>query len=104
LDAIHHLAIPAADVAASVRWYREHTDCTVEYQDETWALLAFANIRLALVTPGQHPPHLAIVRADAERFGPLTQHRDGTRSIYVQDAGGNHIEVMEQASLAPAEH
>lgn len=103
LDSIHHLAIPAADIAGAVRWYREHTDCEVEYQDATWALLAFANIRLALVTPGQHPPHFAIVRPDADRFGPLTTHRDGTRSVYVRDAAGNHIEVIEQASLTPGE-
>ena len=99
MDTIHHLAIPAEDIAASVRWYREHTDCSVEYQDDTWALLAFANIKLALVMPGQHPPHVAIVREDAERFGPLVQHRDGTRSVYVSDAAGNQVEVLEAASL-----
>jgi len=101
MDVIHHLAIPTADVAESVRWYREHTDCTIDYQDATWALLGFANIKLALVVHGQHPPHFAIVRSDAERFGPLTRHRDGTRSIYVPDSAGNQIEVMEAASLKP---
>jgi catechol 2,3-dioxygenase-like lactoylglutathione lyase family enzyme len=99
MDIIHHLAIPTGDVAASVRWYRDNTDCTIEYQDATWALLAYANIKLALVMPGQHPPHLAIVRTDASRFGPLVQHRDGTRSVYVQDVAGNHVEVLEAASL-----
>lgn len=102
MDVIHHLAIPTQDVAASVRWYRDHTDCTVDYQDETWALLGFANIKLALVMPGQHPPHVAIVREDAERFGALTRHRDGTRSVYIEDSAGNQIEVMEAASLTPA--
>jgi catechol 2,3-dioxygenase-like lactoylglutathione lyase family enzyme len=99
MDTIHHLAIPAPDIAAAVRWYQEHMDCAIEYQDDTWALLAFANIKLALVMPGQHPPHLAIVRADADRFGPLVQHRDGTRSVYVSDAAGNQVEVLEAASL-----
>ena len=99
MDTIHHLAIPTDDVAASVRWYQEHTDCCVEYQDASWALLAYANIKLALVMPGQHPPHLAIVRADAERFGPLVTHRDGTRSLYILDSAGNHVEVLEAASL-----
>lgn len=103
MDAIHHLAIPTTDVAASVRWYRDNTDCTVDYQDATWALLGFANIKLALVMPGQHPPHFAIVRQDAERFGPLTRHRDGTRSIYVADSAGNQIEVMDAASLKPGD-
>ena len=99
LDTIHHVAIPTQDVAASVRWYRENTDCTVEYQDDSWALLGYANIRLALVMPDQHPPHLAIVRDDASRFGPLVKHRDGTRSIYVQDSAGNQVEVLDAASL-----
>lgn len=101
MDQIHHIAIPATDVAASVRWYREHTECEVEYQDPTWALLRFANIKLALVMPGQHPPHLGLVREDAERFGALTLHRDGSRSVYVQDPAGNAVEVLEAASLTP---
>lgn len=100
LDAIHHVAIPTQDVAASVAWYRAHSDCRVEYQDETWALLAYANMKLALVMPGQHPPHLALVREDAERFGPLVTHRDGTRSLYVHDSAGNAVEILEAASLS----
>ena len=99
MDILHHIAIPTQDVAASIAWYQANTDCTVEYQDDTWALLGFANIKLALVMPGQHPPHLAIVRNDAERFGPLVRHRDGTRSVYVQDSAGNVVELLEAASL-----
>ena len=41
------------------------------------ALLSFANIRLALVTQGQHRPHIGFKRPDAEKFGPLKTHRDG---------------------------
>ena len=99
MDAIHHIAIPRTDIPASVQWYRDNTDCVIEYQDDSWALLAYANIKLALVMPGQHPPHVAIVRDDAERFGPLVRHRDGTRSLYIQDSSGNQIEVLEASSL-----
>ncbi len=99
MDTLHHIAIPTQDVAASVAWYRANMDCTVEYQDDTWALLGFANTKLALVMPDQHPPHLAIVRADADRFGPLKQHRDGTRSVYIHDSAGNTIEVLDAASV-----
>lgn len=98
-DHIHHIAIPATNIAETVQWYTEHMACTVEYQDKTWALLGFENLSLALVTPGAHPPHLAIVRQDAERFGPLTTHRDGTRSIYIHDNSGNAIEVMAEDGL-----
>ena len=45
--------------------------------------------------PEQHPPHIAVCSADAERFGPLTTHRDGTRSIYVRDCAGNSVEIIE---------
>ena len=73
----------------------------VLYQDPTWALLEFANVRLALILPRQHPPHIALRRADAESFGPLARHRDGTRSVYVKDSEGNSVEIM---ALGPEPH
>ena len=94
LDTLDHVAIQVGDVARAVAWYRENFRARVGYQDETWALLEFANVRLALVVPGQHPPHLAFVKADAERFGPLKTHRDGTASVYVPDSEGNTLEIM----------
>lgn len=95
MDTLHHVAIPVQDVARAVAWYRERFACRVAYQDGTWALLAFANVRLALVLPGQHPPHIAFERDDAQRYGPLTPHRDGTQSVYVEDSEGNAVEILE---------
>ncbi len=95
MDPLHHVAIPVHEVARALAWYRERFECRVAYQDDTWALLEFANVRLALVLPGQHPPHIAFERADAERFGPLTPHRDGTRSVYVTDSEGNAVEILK---------
>jgi catechol 2,3-dioxygenase-like lactoylglutathione lyase family enzyme len=94
LDTLDHVAIQVEDVARAVAWYRETFSVDVTYQDETWALLAFANVRLALVVPGQHPPHLAVVRPDAASFGPLKPHRDGTASVYTHDSEGNVLEIM----------
>jgi hypothetical protein len=51
-------------------------------------------MRLALVIPSQHPPHIAFEHPHAERFGPLKAHRDGTRSTYIADSAGNPVEVM----------
>ncbi|ARU31211.1 glyoxalase [Sulfuriferula sp. AH1] len=99
LDQIHHVAIPVSDIAASVAWYREQFHCDVAYQDATWALLKFANISLALVTSSQHPPHIALIHPDAAQFGPLTTHRDATRSIYIPDPDSNQVEVMDAASV-----
>ena len=33
------------------------------------------------VVPDQHPPHIAVQREDAERWGTLMPQRDGTASI-----------------------
>lgn len=98
-DQIHHVAIPVTDIAASVAWYRQHFNCVIAHQDATWALLKFANVSLALVTSSQHPPHIGIIKVDATRLGPLTTHRDGTRSIYIPDPDNNQIEVMDAASV-----
>ncbi len=95
LDHVHHVAIQVAEIAAATGWYRSHFACEVEYQDETWALLRMANIRLALVIPGEHPPHLAIATPHAGEFGPLTRHRDGTQSCYIRDPGGNVLEMLQ---------
>ena len=94
LDAIHHVAVSVSDVPAAVAWYTSKFRCTVAYQDPTWALLDFENLQLALVIPGQHPPHISIVKPEGEIAGPLTTHRDGTRSRYEHDPAGNAIELM----------
>jgi len=94
LDRLDHIAIPVEDVAAAVEWYCRTFRCTVKYQDQTWALLAFANTSLALVIPSQHPAHIGFVSPDAEKFGALKTHRDGTRSCYVNDPAGNAVEIL----------
>ena len=94
LDALDHVAVTADDIPSAVAWYAHRFRCRVAYQDATWALLEFANARLALVTPGQHPNHVGLVSERAEDFGELKPHRDGTRSVYVLDPSGNAVEIM----------
>ena len=94
LDRIHHVAISVRDIASAVTWYTSTFRCTVSYQDATWALLDFDNVQLALVIPEQHPPHVAFAGPQAESFGALTTHRDGTRSTYVNDPAGNPVEIV----------
>ena len=96
---LHHVAISVNDVAAAVKWYAETFRCRVAYQDATWAMLEFENVRLALVIPEQHPPHVGFVHPHAERFGALKAHRDGTKSIYVADPAGNPVEIMSPEGL-----
>jgi hypothetical protein len=56
---------------------------------------------VALVLHEQHPPHFAIVRSNAEAYGPLKTHRDGTASVYVNDPFGNVIEVVKSEGQPP---
>jgi extradiol dioxygenase family protein len=94
LDTMHHVAVVVPDIRQAIAWYTTTFNCTIHHQDDTWAFLDFANIQLALVTPSQHPAHLAFVSPQAERFGPLQRHRDGTRSIYISDPFGNAVEMI----------
>mgnify|MGYP007073186028 FL=1 len=57
-------------------------------------MVEFANLKLALVVPNQHPPHIGLYSDAAERFGKLRPHRDGTRSTYINDPAGNCVEVL----------
>lgn len=98
-DSLHHVAISVEDVARAVAWYRENFRCDVDYQDETWALLAFDNVKLALVVPDQHPPHVAFVHPHPERYGEVEPHRDGTRSSYTEDSEGNFVEMLADENL-----
>lgn len=96
-----HVAVPSQDIAASVRWYVDELSAQVLYQDDTWALLRLGQGKLALVTPSQHPPHVAVrveeqtLARAAEAVGkPVDRHRDGTMGIYVNDPDGNAVELI----------
>ncbi len=99
--ALDHTAVPSTDIAASAAWYVEQFGAEVLYQDGTWAFLKLGQGKLALVTPSQHPPHIAL-RLDAEALAqaadavgkPIDTHRDGTQGIYVSDPDGNQIELI----------
>jgi len=94
MDRLHHIAIPVSEIAPAVEWYQSRFDVEIQYQDDSWALLKFENIAFALVLPDQHPAHFAIERIDADSYGPLTPHRDGTASIYINDPWKNVIEIL----------
>lgn len=96
MDRLDHIAIQVQDIPRALEWYRSRFDVEVVYADETWAMLRFGNVDLALVVTDQHPPHIAVQREDAERWGTLVAHRDGTASVYVRDPSGNVLEVMKK--------
>jgi len=96
LDVLDHVAIVVRDIKESVLWYQSKFNCSIEYEDETWAMLSFSNVKLALVVSNQHPAHICFHRDDAEQFGTLKPHRDGTKSVYIRDPNGNAVEVMKR--------
>lgn len=100
LDNIHHLALQVDNIEQSLRWYASNFSCEIIYQDETWALLKFGNISLALVLPNQHPSHFAVVRKNVEAYGLPKKHRDGTSSVYIKDPSGNNIEMLKLSELS----
>ena len=100
LDTLHHTAIQVRDVAEAVDWYTSQFSCKVDYQDDTWAMIRFANVSLALVVPHQHPYHFAIVTDDLSPYGDAKPHRDGTSSVYIKDPSGNHVEMLKLAESA----
>jgi catechol 2,3-dioxygenase-like lactoylglutathione lyase family enzyme len=69
MEKLHHVAITVPDIEKALDWYRAEFDVETTYADDSWALLQFENIALALVLPGQHPPHIAVERDKAELFG-----------------------------------
>ena len=55
---IHHIGIQVESIKESADFYCNKFHAKCEYIDETWAMLVFDNIKLALVLPKEHPPHI----------------------------------------------
>ncbi|MBC7784814.1 MAG: VOC family protein [Burkholderiales bacterium] len=98
---IDHIAVPSTNIAASVRWYVDRFAAIVLYQDATWAFLQMGPVKLAIVTPTQHPPHVAVSVTEAQLAAaakeanvPIDAHRDGTTGIYLHDPFGNAVELI----------
>lgn len=96
-----HIAFPATDIALSVEWYVTKFGAEILYQDKTWAFLRLGGVKLALVTPTQHPPHVAVkvdaaqLESAAKQAGvEIDKHRDGTAGIYIYDPFGNAVELI----------
>ena len=98
---LDHVAIPTPDIARSVQFYVDQFGAQILYQDATWAFLKLGQGKVALVTPSQHPPHIALrvdeatlERAAHNAAKPIDRHRDGTMGIYVSDPSGHAVELI----------
>ena len=94
MDNIDHIAIQTDSISKSVSWYKSMFECEVEFEDNTWALLKFANTKIALVVPDQHPPHIAVKRENLEKYGNPVKHRDGSESVYIDSPDKNTFELI----------
>ena len=94
LDIIHHTAIQMKDVSKALIWYTGLFACEVEYQDNRWSVMKFANTFIALVLPGQHLCHFAIIEEDLSSYGSTTLHHDSAKSVYIKDYDESNIEVL----------
>ena len=93
---IHHIALQVKNIQESVDYYCNKFNAVPDYQDNSWAMLNFDNIQLALVLPEEHPPHICFEKRIPKNI-PAKEHRDGTRSVYDFDPSGNMIEYLEPA-------
>ena len=98
LTHVDHIALESKNIADSVDWYASNFKCNIKYQDKTWALLGFNNIQIALVTPGQHPPHFAIIDKNVVNLKRRKTHRDGIHYIYEKDPDMNVIEKIDRGT------
>ena len=92
---IDHIAVQDEDIYEACEWYHEHFQSNVLYFDQTWALLEFVNIKMALILPNQHQNHVAI-EVNPEKYPNLEfkQHRDGSNYHYLTDPWGNCVELI----------
>jgi catechol-2,3-dioxygenase len=91
-----HVAIKSSCISDSVGWYKKNLNASVLYQDETWAMLEVGGVKLALVSKGKHPPHVAFQVESSVKFPcaptKVKTHRDQSSYYYGSDPDGNVIE------------
>ena len=97
-----HVAQQVPDIAAALEWWSGVIPgARVLYADETWGLLEAGGAKLAFVMADEHPNHLAfkVSGEELERLAalhgvPVSGHRDGSRSFYLDAPGGHGVEVI----------
>jgi catechol 2,3-dioxygenase-like lactoylglutathione lyase family enzyme len=98
-----HIALSVPSISEAVSFYQHSfTQTSILYHDVTWALLQVDSLKIAFVLEEEHPPHLAFgVDTEAElnqlaeeAKAKISLHRDGSKSFYKKDPGGNVLEVI----------
>lgn len=92
---IDHIAITVDNPQDAARWYMDAFGAELLYDDPTWCLIGFENIKLAFVISSQHPPHFAFEVNEFESEDRIKKHRDGSASVYKKDPWGNVYELVK---------
>jgi len=94
-----HVAIISNNIPEAVNWYKKTWGADILYQDDTWGLIELNGVKIAFVTPSQHPAHICFEVEEKFIYEKLENktfkgHRDGSSSCYVRDPDGNFIEFL----------
>ena len=92
---LDHVALVVESPEKAAQWYVDKFGAELLYADETWAFIAFDNIKLAFVVKTQHPPHIAFEVDTFNEGDKVKSHRDGTASVYKRDPWGNIYELIK---------
>jgi catechol 2,3-dioxygenase-like lactoylglutathione lyase family enzyme len=97
-----HVAQQVPDIGQAIDWWRETVPGTVVlHQDDSWGFVEAGGVRIAFVLRDQHPSHLAwrvgwedLDACAAKHGAEIAEHRDRTRSFYVEAPGGTRVEII----------
>lgn len=91
---IDHIALVVDAPGDAARWYEAEFEASILYMDDTWAMVAFENIKMAFVLRGTHPAHFAMKVEQFSKEDTVKPHRDGSQSVYKRDPWGNIFELI----------
>ena len=66
VDRLDHIAIQVSNLEETLSWYLKNFNAKMIYQDDTWAMIEFDNIKLAFVLATEHPSHIAFEKSQKQ--------------------------------------
>lgn len=98
-----HVAVESISIEEDIDFFQEALPgLEVIHSDPTWGFLSAAGVKMAFMTPTQHPPHIAFRVGSREELQELAErnnariavHRDSSESFYIQAPGGAWVEIV----------
>ena len=98
-----HVAVESSSIENDIAFFRNALPgLEVLHADPTWGFVSAAGVKIAFVTPHEHPQHLAFrvnSRQELEELAirnnaRIDIHRDLSESFYLRAPGGAWIEIV----------